>query len=397
MTTSTLLLPGVDQHGSGYRIRLRFPGLPKIYVEACPTPEQANARILELREMRKLGLLPSAAPADLPLAAAAQALLDRKRVNVSRKTKRKLRDRGLQWWERILRPWLTGELAPIPLRLLTRDRVEDIYLARVAEAPTTANFELAGLKAALRLALERGAKFDHRILALQSVPVERRRRQAISLAELDLLADVAPDYARSMLLFLGTVGNRISELFTLTTDRVSLDEGWIFIPAELNKEGVDKWIDLMPDEVAILRRQLLARAPGSRFVFPTKTGLTWEGRYGDFHRMVWAKAARRAAAVWRQERELDEEAPTPFDGLTPHDLRATAATAMRDAGFSRESTAARLGHADTGRLLDRIYDQGDRRQRVRHAIDTHAPGGLRATLGGRPANSVATAAELPSW
>jgi hypothetical protein len=52
---------------------------------------------------------------------------------------------------------------------------------------------------------------------------------------------------------------------------------------------------------------------------------------------------------------------------------------MRDAGFTKDQAAARLGHADSGELLDRIYDRGDRR-RVRKALDELAPAGLRAVL-----------------
>jgi hypothetical protein len=59
---------------------------------------------------------------------------------------------------------------------------------------------------------------------------------------------------------------------------------------------------------------------------------------------------------------------------------------MRDAGFSKEQAAARLGHADSGQLLDRIYDVGDRRARMRKAIDALAPEGLRAALAERPRN-----------
>jgi integrase len=199
-----------------------------------------------------------------------------------------------------------------------------------------------------------------------------------------------------MLLFKGTVGNRIGELFTLTEDRVDLADRSILIPAELCKEGIEKAIDLTIEEAALLRQQLLARPPGTPLVFPTKTGRPW--RYGDFHKLVWSKAIRRAAKVWREERRLGENDPTPFDELEPHDLRATAATLMRDAGFSREDAAARLGHADSGALLDRIYDQGDRRARMRRAIETLAPRGLRAALtepGRRPSARPAASGSPP--
>jgi hypothetical protein len=42
---------------------------------------------------------------------------------------------------------------------------------------------------------------------------------------------------------------------------------------------------------------------------------------------------------------------------------------MRDAGFTKEQAATRLGHGDDGQLLDRVYDRGDRFVRARRALD----------------------------
>ncbi len=90
---------------------------------------------------------------------------------------------------------------------------------------------------------------------------------------------------------------------------------------------------------------------------------------------------RRAAIAWRREHELAAGAATPFEwsavmdgetvtvGIAPHDFRRTAATMLRDAGFTKEQAATRLGHADDGQLLDRVYDRGDRVQRGRRALD----------------------------
>ena len=133
----------------------------------------------------------------------------------------------------------------------------------------------------------------------------------------------------------------------------------------------------------------------------TSAAARW--RYPRFHHAVWHKAVRRAARAWREEHGLGERDSTPFewqllddrgvprfsddgspvlDRLEPHDLRATAATLMRDAGYTRDQAAARLGHADSGELLDRLYDVGDRRKRagVRDAIEQLTPDGLRAAL-----------------
>ncbi len=378
---SSTTLPGVDAHGVGFRVRLRFAG--KLHVETgFLTVDAANARALELRQLRAAGLGPAQAPKDLTLRDAADQLLLRKRTTVSRKTKRPLRQSGIDWWERSVRPWREGPFAELPLSMLRRDTIEDAILERIADYAKSGRDELDALKAVLRHAGGRGARFDLALLEIERPALTPRKRVALTVSELELFAACAPDYARRMILFKGTTGLRIGEVFSLTDDRVDVKEGAVFVPADLCKEGADKWVELTTEETTLVCEQILARAPGSRFVFPTFTGLTWTGRYGEFHKLVWAKTCRRGAAAWREQNGVgDHSAPTPFCDLEPHDLRATAATLMRDAGFSREQAAARLGHADSGRLLDRIYDQGDRRARMRKAIDELAPDGLRAALG----------------
>jgi integrase len=60
---------------------------------------------------------------------------------------------------------------------------------------------------------------------------------------------------------------------------------------------------------------------------------------------------RDAAKAWTEERAT----PSPFDGLTPHDLRHTATILMLQAGMPVELAAERLGHADGGAPLLRTY------------------------------------------
>jgi hypothetical protein len=67
VTASTLLLPGVDQHGAGLRVRIRF-GAYRHTETGFTTPDQANRRALELKEMRRRGQVPDISPEDLPLA-----------------------------------------------------------------------------------------------------------------------------------------------------------------------------------------------------------------------------------------------------------------------------------------------------------------------------------------
>jgi integrase len=394
VTDSTVLLPGVDKHGAGYRVRMSF-GAHRHIETGFTTPDAANARVITLRAMRDAGLVPTQAPQELTLREAAEALLVRKRTTVSRKTKRPLRASGIEWWERVTLPWREGQYANLPLSLLRYDLIEDAILVRAASAAKTARDEQYGLKAILRYSLQRGGRFDQALLAMEPIQVTTRQRVALGVSELELFVAHAPEYGQRMLLFTGTTGMRIGEVFTTTDERVDLAERTLFVPGALCKEGVDKWIDLTLEEAALVREQRLARAPGTPLLWPTKTGRPW--RHHQFLRLVWYKARSRASDTWREQHGLPAEAETPFEwwttdadgeptltGVQPHDLRATAATMMRDAGFSKEQAASRLGHADSGQLLDRIYDVGDRRARMRKAIDALAPQGLRAALTTEP-------------
>jgi hypothetical protein len=81
VTASTVLLPGVDRHGAGYRVRLRF-GAQRHIETGIATPNEANARVITLRAMRDAGLTPAAAPLEQTLREAAEALVVRKRTTV---------------------------------------------------------------------------------------------------------------------------------------------------------------------------------------------------------------------------------------------------------------------------------------------------------------------------
>lgn len=376
------LLPGVDRHGAGFRVRLSFHG-ETVTETGIETAEAANATALRWRELRKAGLRPDQAADDLTLGERAEAFLTRKRKAVSRKTKRPLRPGGIAWWERVTKPWREGPLAKVPLSLLNPNRVADVIEDRENEHPKSARDELQALKAIIREAGRRGASYDPALLALEGPAPSVRQRQALDVEQLELLAASAMPYAQDLILFLGTTGMRIGEAFAAEPGHYDRKAGSLYVPD--NKEGEPKWVELTREEGDLLRRRILARPHGSRTIFTTRTGLTWEGRYTKFWRDVWAKATAKAAEAWRERKGLPDGAPTPYDDLKPHDLRATAATLMRDAGFSREDAAARLGHHDAGQLLGRIYDQGDKRARTRRAIDRLAPEGLRAGRAGRPA------------
>jgi integrase len=362
--------------------------------------DEANLLSLQWHALRRKGLLPEDQPKDMLLSEAASGLLERKKKARRKKSGRLLAAETLRWWRRILEPWLSGPLSGEPVSRLKRLQVEDVFYERVAaEFVKTANDELAGLKATLGYAEGRGVAFDRSILKIESAPRLVRRRRHLTPDELDFFLPFPRKDAQRLIEFDGTVGMRIGEILGLNADEVDLSEPTVSVPARKNKEKRDKKIDLTGDEAKLLRGELAKpRAPGEKAAFVTARGRRWS--YNTLRTDVFEPAVRRAANAWRELHGLSEDADTPFewrlmdeqdeplrksDGelvwgrLQIHDLRSTAATMMRDAGFTEEQASARIGHDDAGAIVKRIYDQGDRRARsgVQRAVKELAPNGLR--------------------
>jgi len=166
-------------------------------------------------------------------------------------------------------------------------------------------------------------------------------------------------------LLAGQVGSRQAFWFSLADDMLDLDEGTMPIPAELSKNKRDHRVYLTSFEVALFREQLLARAPGTRLVFPTATGKQWDR--SRFREQIWTKSL--AAAV-RRDGERSEGAPSVFEGFTFHMLRHTAGSLMARAGM------------DPAVAIREARPHGRRR-----AVPPHLPPSLRgreANAGGSP-------------
>jgi hypothetical protein len=248
------------------------------------------------------------------------------------------------------------------------------YLRRVRrlEAPGQARLDRQALLKVFELALVNGARVD---AALRLIPVpprarrdDRRRRTILRPDELALLVESTVGYWRNVIDVAGTTGARLREWTTLTDDRLDLERGTMFVPAECTKEGRDKTIPLLPAEVRKLRRQLVVRAPGTRLVAPKAKGSEFVQR-AHFYKLVWEPALRRAAAAWRQEHGYDAEVPTPFDGYQFKWLRRTAVALMRQAGLEPELIARRLGHKDVGDLVLTVYREVDEELELYDALD----------------------------
>jgi integrase len=130
----------------------------------------------------------------------------------------------------------------------------------------------------------------------------------------------------------------------------------------------------MDAEAKLVAEQILASP--SRFVFTTpRAGTPW--RRTNFYDDVLAPARELARETWREENDLAEDAPTPFDRIDNHRLRHTAITLMLRAGLKVELVAQRVGHDDGGALILRTY-RHVRNEELRRSLDELGPSLLEA-------------------
>jgi integrase len=372
---------GIRRHGDAFQVRIHpFPA------ESRKTILEAVTLRDELLALRDAGVRHRAEQAsDDPLSAWADRALQDKLTRGGRRGE--LSPRGVKYWTDAFRRWggfldENGErhfhsrdglperqrwdafrdargvpLAERPLSTLTLLEVESALQARVIVARNQAAYELQGLKVILELAQRHGARFDDRLVRLDPIVIPKSDKgHALDVEELAYLVERAPAHSRIALALKGTVGARLTELLTLTDDRVNLAERFWTIPASIAKERRSKDVPLMDGEVALVLEQMtMVRPAGATLVFPRPGGTPW--RREHFYANVLAPARTKAIRDWRVSKgnDPDGDAPTPFDRIDNHRLRHTAITLMRRAGLAPELIAQRVGHNDGGALILKRY------------------------------------------
>lgn len=341
----------VRSRGSSHQVRL-----PREKPRSFPTRAAAELYELNRKLARTLGDLHVEEPITV------REMLDgyRHRWQVRKRPAQGTVDRAeasCTFWVRAFGERRVGQL--------TVAEVEDAIVERAVEHPRSAKVELEWLKRGLKDAQRRRQRFDTTILLIDPITVRAREGIALDVEQLQRLASWMPEQIALFPEIIGSIGLRLGEALTLTDDRVDLKNGVVFIPAALCKEGRDKPIQLAAFERTLLAEQLVARPAGTRVVFPRAGGRPTSrgGKHhqpgpwdkGDFYGRVWHPARAAAAREWRDDHGLHEWAPTPFDGLIPHDLRHTAISRMAEAGMQPEHIAERVGHKDGGVLILRCY------------------------------------------
>ena len=160
-------------------------------------------------------------------------------------------------------------------------------------------------------------------------------------------------------------GAREGELFALRANDVDFDDETLLVVTtrsnrrrQTKTRGSKRMIDLPPLATQLLREQLLARwHPSAQLVFPAPEGGVWNK--DNFTARVFRPGRPDSSHEPPTRASVNGEEPTPFDGLTFHDLHHTCASLMiaaaGQAGAGQavtiKSIAEQLGHTDGGVLV----------------------------------------------
>lgn len=155
------------------------------------------------------------------------------------------------------------------------------------------------------------------------------KEEAARLLAAPNTADYEDTRDRAMLELLYASGLRVSELVSMTTEAVNLQDGWVRVLGKGNKE---RMVPVHPRALAAVRVYLAERE--KRFKNPAAE--LFLGRTGK-------KLSR--IQFWRRLQELGKRAGIK-QKLHPHLLRHTFATHLLQGGADLRSVQEMLGHAD---------------------------------------------------
>lgn len=302
-------MTGIRRRGSRYQVRV--DGFPAQTVATLEAARRVRDHLVDRKKTEPLGLWkapPSLLGEELDRYVAAKSTA---------------KPRTVEFLERTAKGWTT--FRDRPLNRLSRADIEDHIDARKKTRPQSAKNELALLKAVLRAAEARGQEFDPRILGIPPVKHRPRVGEALTVDECDLIAAGMPESIRRIVPVALFTGMRQGELFALEDTHLQLDDARLVV-VDSKTEAGRRRVALRPAVVTVLREQLLARANGTRLVFPREDGRMW-----DRHsfRQVWAPAVKDAR----------------LEHVTFHLLRHSAVSVYAQGGLRIEHVAAQLGWA----------------------------------------------------
>jgi integrase len=257
-------------------------------------------------------------------------------------------------------------------------------------APIQANRTLSILRRMFKFGIGQAILEISPCNEVEAPSAENERDRALSEEEIGVFwrtlpaAAMEPNVRRILRLMLVT-GQRKAEVMGIHRDEIDLDKAQWLLPAARAKNGREHIIPLSG-----IARQILTEAPSNEagYLFPSKlTGRPYRGESIDHatrhlfdHRPI-SKAKQKA------KRKVSTP---PLSGVmerfTPHDLRRTVATRMRELGISRADVKMVLNHVETD--VTARYDRYDGLAEKRRALDIWARRLEQIITGAEPADSV---------
>jgi integrase len=276
--------------------------------------------------------------------------------------------------ERILRKDVLSRWANLKAKDITRRDIVKLLNEIVDRgAPIQANRTLTILRRMFRFAVGQAILDLSPCDQVEAPSSENERNRALSETEIQLLwhvldtASMEPNARRILRLMLVT-GQRKGEVMGLHAQEIDYDKGLWVLPASRAKNGREH---LIPLSEAALR--LLAEAPANEpgYLFPSKlTGQPYRGQSID-HATRYLFDPR---PISKAKKRSPKKTPPPLAGsmerFTPHDLRRTVATRMRELGISRGDVKMVLNHVETD--VTARYDRYDGLAEKRRALDLWA-------------------------
>ena len=302
----------------------------------------------------------------------------------------KVRKRSAAEDERILRKDVLPRWSGRKAKDITRRDVVKLLNEIVDRgAPIQANRTLGIVRRMFSFAIGQAILDASPCDKVEAPAAENQRDRALAEDEIRILwpaldtAPMEPNVRRILRLMLVT-GQRRGEVMGLRAEEIDYEKQLWTLPAARAKNGREHLIPLSGLALQILRES----APNEAgYVFSSKlTGQPYEGRSID-HATRHLFEQRRLSKGRKAPRKPSKP---PLAGViepfTPHDLRRTAATRMRELGISRGDVKLILHHIESD--VTARYDRYDGLAEKRRALDIWARRLEQIVTGEEPAENV---------
>lgn len=259
-------------------------------------------------------------------------------------------------------------------------------------SPIMANRVLAGVRRMFNFAIERGLLELSPCVKVKPPGAENERERNLSDDEIRTLwpaldrSTMEPNIRR-LLRFMLVTAQRKGEVIGMREREINREEATWTIPAERVKNKRDHVVPLSPLALEIIGPREEGEDAG--WIFPSnRTGKPYQERSIDhavrdllMHRPP--PKGRKRSTKPRAPLVLDG-----FEGFTPHDLRRTATTKMRELGISKDDVKLVLNHKDRS-VTGRHYDRYEGLREKKRALDVWA-----ACLGSLTAPAAANVVQM---